>query len=476
MSPFPAKRRKVVMGTIVPTKAVNRLTLLLLCGVIFQPGGMAQISVGSSPHPTGSGARAMGMGNAFVAAADDATAASWNPAAMLRLEDPELSFAWEWGTRHGEIDGVSGNELLKSDQDVSFSDLNYLSLVVPLAWERKGERAEMQGLRFSISINYFKQYRYDQSHDFPYIISTTKDGLTLSTAWRHMADQDGSLATLSPAIAIGITDRFFAGLAVNIWNDSVTQASSFTRQELTLGTTTIALAPGIVLFEEDVKVWQDNTYTVDEGYSLTFGLLYLLPGDSVTLGAVVKPGFKMDMEHKRYISTDDPAYREIEAELEMPTSAAFGIMYRPTETWFVTADLTWTEWSGYLLREDRSGNGVVEYNPVTDMPLASGGLGDTWTVRLGAEYRLFLSAPEDHDLVFIPLRCGMAYDPVPAVGGADDAYTISLGTGYATRRLCFDLAYEFRWGNSIYAGSAAAAEMHEKIRQHRIMASVCWRF
>ena len=48
-------------------------------------------SVSSPPNPVGSGARAMGMGGAFVAVADDATAASWNPAGLIQLQTPEMS-------------------------------------------------------------------------------------------------------------------------------------------------------------------------------------------------------------------------------------------------------------------------------------------------------------------------------------------------------------------------------------------------
>ena len=40
----------------------------------------------------GSGARAFGMGGAFIAVADDATAASWNPGGLGQLERPEFSF------------------------------------------------------------------------------------------------------------------------------------------------------------------------------------------------------------------------------------------------------------------------------------------------------------------------------------------------------------------------------------------------
>ena len=53
------------------------------------------IEIGASPNPVGSGARAMGLGNAFIAIADDATAASWNPGGLSQLQQPEFSFAFE---------------------------------------------------------------------------------------------------------------------------------------------------------------------------------------------------------------------------------------------------------------------------------------------------------------------------------------------------------------------------------------------
>ncbi|HPT47104.1 MAG TPA: UPF0164 family protein, partial [Candidatus Rifleibacterium sp.] len=40
----------------------------------------------------GVGARALGMGSAFTAVADDSTASFWNPAGLARLEKSEGSF------------------------------------------------------------------------------------------------------------------------------------------------------------------------------------------------------------------------------------------------------------------------------------------------------------------------------------------------------------------------------------------------
>lgn len=58
----------------------------LLCGAL--PAGAAKYA-GEFMY-AGAGARALGMGGAFCAIADDATAAYWNPAGLVGLESPEL--------------------------------------------------------------------------------------------------------------------------------------------------------------------------------------------------------------------------------------------------------------------------------------------------------------------------------------------------------------------------------------------------
>ena len=70
--------------------------------VLAQPAPDKVIST-SSPNPVGSGARAIGMGGAFIAVADDATAASWNPAGLTQLKKPEISFALSYFRRRDDF-------------------------------------------------------------------------------------------------------------------------------------------------------------------------------------------------------------------------------------------------------------------------------------------------------------------------------------------------------------------------------------
>jgi len=96
---------------------------------------LQRIEIPSSPNPVGSGARALGMGGAFIAIADDATAASWNPGGLIQLETPEISVVGTYFNRT-EDNNLCTNPEASCDQSVSGSSINYLSAAYPFTlWE-----------------------------------------------------------------------------------------------------------------------------------------------------------------------------------------------------------------------------------------------------------------------------------------------------------------------------------------------------
>jgi hypothetical protein len=84
---------------------ILRCFLIIGFSIIFIAADLRAATIGqsvgiaSSPNPVGSGARAVGMGGAFIGVADDATAASWNPAGLIQLETPELSVVGAYVSR-----------------------------------------------------------------------------------------------------------------------------------------------------------------------------------------------------------------------------------------------------------------------------------------------------------------------------------------------------------------------------------------
>ncbi len=88
----------------------NGVLLLLFCVLYFK---LCSVSYAGGPGTTGAaflkigmGARAVGMGEAFVGVSNDITAISWNPAGLDFIKDKELSFMyslWLLDTYHGYV-------------------------------------------------------------------------------------------------------------------------------------------------------------------------------------------------------------------------------------------------------------------------------------------------------------------------------------------------------------------------------------
>ncbi len=94
-----------------------------------------RLEMPSSPNPVGSGARAIGMGGAFIAVADDATAVSWNPGGLIQMDHPEISCVGALFHRM-EDNTFRFHPEAGGEQTVSETDINYFSATYPFqAWD-----------------------------------------------------------------------------------------------------------------------------------------------------------------------------------------------------------------------------------------------------------------------------------------------------------------------------------------------------
>ncbi|MFZ4394346.1 MAG: OmpP1/FadL family transporter [Kiritimatiellia bacterium] len=413
------------------------LLLGLLLGVpllaFAQGGGSANF--GTSFNPVGSGARAMGQGNAFIAVADDATAASWNPAGLAQLERPECSLAGEYWHSYGRV--LSPAEY-RSEHETSLADINYASIVYPF---------RLAGRNVVASLNYLKMYDFDQQMSMP-----AYDDFTSTWTAQYRLAQAGSLSVVAPAVAVDLTDSLAVGLTFNIWNNNITQNSSFQKTQ--------------VLQMSEAGVRRDELFTVKEGYSVVLGTLYRLD-KQWTIGGVVKAPFSIQLQHRTTagFSEGDPVWNnlpsvESDATLNMPLVLGGGLAWRPIDPLTICMDVTWTQWSQFTLKEDQA------RNPITSNPIEEGRCRDAYTVRIGTEYILPFESYQ------IPLRCGLGYDPEPGVKRIVDYYTANLGVGIQWGRYALDAAYELRWGNKVHTGTLTTLQGAEDSLQHRVLLSL----
>ena len=402
---------------------------------------IGQINISSSPNPVGSGARALGMGGAFIAIADDATAASWNPAGLIQLEMPEVSIVGAYFNRSminsfTESQGADTIVYLPDaggKSSVSEIRLNYFSISYPFETFNKN---------MIISLNY--QNLYDFINKWNFSIHQLQDNGKLNTTQSFNAVQTGSLSAFGLAFCIEVIQNISLGMTFNFWEDGPfhkNQWEQVTNRKVSgfyLGTPTT----GGGSYSKDIYDFR--------GVNFNFGLLWNLTG-KLTFGAVLKTPFTADVKHEHFFSQSLHYSEEPDADIEyekthlfdekltMPMSYGIGIAYRMSDSLTLSADIYRTEW-GDFIHEDTHGN---KTSPITGTPESQADIDATHQVRLGAEY-LFINPK-----YIIPLRGGVFYDPAPAQGDCDNYFGLSLGSGVAYKKYVFDIACQYRFGNDV---------------------------
>jgi len=448
------KETKLIMKqiSIVSKGLVILLASVLLAGV-EATSSFAQViplvEIPSSINPVGSGARALGMGGAFIAVADDATAASWNPGGLIQLETPEVSIVGAYFQRDedntfGERPDASGLE------DVSKGSVNYLSATYPF---------NALNRNMVISINYQNLYDFTRHWKFP-LVSESGD---LSLSQKVKIEQEGNLAAIGFAYCVQVTPRLSFGLTLNIWEDGLYD-NGWEQNTKQSGSGTFLGLP----FSYTRHNTEEYSFS---GLNANLGMLWNLT-NNITIGAVLKTPFTADLEHR---STSDlttttnssstpPSDKD--EKLDMPMSYGIGFSYRFSDRFTAVIDIYRTEWDDYLLT-DADGN---ETSPINNKSKDEADIDPTNQLRVGCEY-LHIA-----DSYVVPIRGGFFYDPAPAEGSPDEYYGISLGSGYARGKVVFDIAYQFRWGNDVGSHLYEGLDFSQDMREHTLYTSIIYHF
>lgn len=417
-----------------------------------------QVGLASAPQPVGSGARAQGMGGAFIAVADDATAASWNPAGLIQVERPEVSLVGAYVDRSEAFSSDSNPEINNTGK-VSYSNVNYASATLPFHWHKN----------LVVSLNY--QRLFDFKRDFQYQRNVTAPGVDLNQQIRY--DQDGFVSAIGLAGAVEITPQVSLGATVNIWTDQLGFDNGWTENynEVAVGSQS-----GVPV---TINTTIQDRYDQFRGINFNLGLLWDT-GKMGTFGAVIKTPFTATIQHRfnfyqttaygNPVNSDNatgPITVEEEVELDMPFSYGLGWTRRFRDTFTLCVDIYRTEWSDYSLT---NGQGE-EFSPIDGRPKEQSNVDATTHVRIGAEY-LFLMPQRK---MAIPMRAGLFYDPEPSEGSPNDVFGIALGTGLTFQRCSLDMAYQLRWAKDADSGNLIA-DSDVDITQHTLMASVIYYF
>ena len=460
------------------TRAAGLLLLwMTVCGLA--PTADAQAPAPSEftalPLPVGSGARALGQGGAFVAVADDATAAVWNPAGLSQLERPEVSIV---GTHLNTQQRFRDLELMEppgtettfdfgADEGESRADLNFLSVTYPTA---------VWGRNVVVSLNYHQRYDFRQRLKFS-TASTIAGPIPGSANQTFDFHADGGIGVLSPAVAVEVTPRFSVGVALNLLRNEFFGSDAYTQDLSIAHESRVDLGQPAPIGTSTGK-YSIHTAVDFSGTSTTLGAMWRAwqgGASSLTLAATVETQFTADVDRtkreKRYDQMMDgmPVPGSVETtksrlKIDFPLSATVGAALRLSDCTTLALDLGWTQWSEWVQEDQATGQRT---RPIGKAP-AGADVDDLFTARLGVEHVLSASVGK------VPLRAGVFYDPRPGLGNEQSIYGFSVGSGLTTPRFSIDAAYQYRTGDDLKGRNISAdlLDTSFKVEEHLFIASL----
>ena len=448
------------------------LVLLTLAPLAWRAGAQGSGALGGdrsippTPVPVGSGARAAGMSNAFIAIADDATAASWNPAGLVQLERLEIAIVGSLAKLQDRF-STSGHPEFDGEHTVDGADLNFLSIAGPLP-------STVFNRNTTLSLSYQRKFDFNRAFGANLVdgtIAPLSPPLAIVQSSRLDFDQQGSLSTISPAIAIELTHRLSLGLALNFWRTSFLSENSWEQDTRTRGLTTLGSSAILSVGHSRER------YADFSGENITAGLLWRVNPrwslgmryDSAFTATTSYSSFDMEARINPFTPGFSPLlnmdYRSERRQVRIPATIAAGVAYRPNDRLTVALDLSRTDWSHFYATDSRGrrhslvdGSDLAAYARRTDFD-------PTYTVRLGTEY-VFIPREPGVDLPRLwTLRAGLAYEEEPASnrptrsgrdyfrsgdGAPDRFYGASIGLGLLLgQRVNIDVAYQIRYGPGV---------------------------
>jgi len=369
----------------------------------------------------GAGARAAGMGGAFTALADDASAASFNPAGLALLIKPEVSLVLDGQSRSDAFPQFTNSETGVTDyysgSQTSFDTqgLNFASFTVPV---------RVAARNLCLQLSYHRQIEFDAAGSRRFEESLAPGGEPFARYLQEV-DQSGEIYTLSLAAAYQLTQRLSLGASLSKWSGSWRFSTLDSENDLPDNRV------------DTLRYVQDNDLS---GWSWNVGLL--LRYRYLNVGVLYRLGFDADYRFASTVETNVPTPLVSEPRsshtLRWPTSTTIGLAIKPTDTWHLTVDYARFPWSDMELRE-------LGLNFFDLRPSSATRTPDVEHWRFGTELTVFAGRRP------ISLRAGYFLEPQPlgnAVDARIDLSGYSAGIGVALGKVRLDVAYQRRSGSA----------------------------
>lgn len=439
------------------------------------------LSSGTLNSGLGFGARAMGMAGAFTAIADDASAASWNPAGLGQLIRPEVTIVGGYNAAKVETTGeastfyntTTGNPRLYLNArdrtaDAKSYGIDFASFVQPF---RLGKQL------FTTQLSYARNLRPMNATESQRIDFTDAHGNDLAPdLYDTKVASFGGYDSYGIGFATGFDEKLYIGFTLN-WYTGETSTSTDTRFQSYVYDSAGNQTP---FADYRTQLFADQRYS---GLAANVGIL-VKPSAQWSIGIVYRGGWAGSNVYQTQFNqaghyTFNVTYPDGHTESQFlpfradgiftsngtmtwPATLGGGVAYRPAEALTISFDASQTQWSRSSVSRipvPRTSNcTIVSGTVVCPVSFSEKGVyfpsqtaveqNNQTAYRLGVEYVLRPGS------LVLPIRAG-AYriktiSPLYGVGDTDpetnfNGFTFGLGLAFPVGEgsLLFDMAGVF---------------------------------
>jgi long-subunit fatty acid transport protein len=388
----------------------------------------------------GGGARSEGMGQAFLAISNDATAGSWNPAGLYIHEKTLMAFSYGVFMPRGEYTYNLTPSLSENyPHDGSYGAIDYMSIISPM---------RIKEHHFVFSLSYTRNF--DTYFEF-----ADKLRLAPTDDPNAVYSRQGGINSINLSLGTRIYKQLSFGLSGNVYYGNVA-----TEEKRSFKYDTTLSYYGTYTYYMNTQVLDSTSYS---GFNLSLGLHY--NAGKIKGGLVIKTPFNLKGSSDSSIyqittlngvvikdATDTVYVDNMTSKLEMPFTVGLGGAYNIDENFLIAADLEYRNFSGKVVKSldsvllTASGDRVEFYRD-NDY-----NWGDVVQFRIGAEYLLKTNIGE------IPIRAGFRNESFP-YGNISDYRITYEGPKGSTINDSSRVSYTFEYntervtGNSLSLGS-----------------------